>query len=54
VLEVKKYKRPTSGRAAYIPTAFNQENALLNWRKRMAERKLMQGHISGKFVVTIL
>ena len=47
LLQVKQYERPFWGKKPYIPTAFNQENALLNWRKRMAERKKMQGHISG-------
>uniref|UniRef100_H2ZEA7 Uncharacterized protein n=1 Tax=Ciona savignyi TaxID=51511 RepID=H2ZEA7_CIOSA len=45
-IEVEKYHRPPTSYRAPIPTATNQENALHNWRRRMADRKRQQGYIS--------
>nr|XP_026693353.1 MYCBP-associated protein-like isoform X1 [Ciona intestinalis] len=45
-LDVEKYQRPPTAYRAQIPTAINQEKALYNWRKKMAERKKQQGYIS--------
>nr|CAB3264103.1 MYCBP-associated protein-like [Phallusia mammillata] len=46
-LEVKKYERPSTVFREQIPTAINQENALRNWQKKMADRKRQQGYISN-------
>lgn len=50
-LEVKKYERPSTVYHEQIPTAMNQENALRNWQKKMAERKRQQGYISSWFLL---
>ncbi|XP_076799702.1 MYCBP-associated protein-like isoform X3 [Clavelina lepadiformis] len=46
-LDATKYLRPKSPQNELIPTALDQEKALLNWRKRMADRKRQQGYISS-------
>lgn len=53
-LDVKKYERPKPPHKEYIPTAFNQEKALKNWRKKMLQRKKIQGYVSSRNIFAFI
>lgn len=49
-IPVRPSKSEIPPRQPLIKLSMNQENALVNWQRKMAERKRQQGYISSMYV----